>query len=185
MNIPPKGGRKHPDQPLVAINTKNILFICAGAFIGIEKIIGNRINKQTIGYDSTYKKQEDSDLMTNLSAVDFKKFGLIPEILGRLPVITYTDELDKKALKKILTEPKNALVKQYQELFRIDNIDLEFKDSALDYIVEHTMENKLGARGLRGTMEKIMNDAMFNMPNNNDKRQNLIIDLKYVKKQLK
>ena len=182
VSIPPKGGRKHPDQPLVQINTKNILFICGGAFVGIDKIIANRFNKKTIGFNSpTQNKLTDNDLMKNITPLDLKKFGLIPEILGRLPVITYTDELDSKTLKRILIEPKNALVKQYQELFALDGIKLEFKDSALDMIVEHTINNKLGARGLRGTMENIMNDAMFNLPSDTSTNE-LIIDKKYVKK---
>ena len=184
VSIPPKGGRKHPDQPLVQINTKNILFICGGAFVGIDKIIANRFNKKTIGFNSpTINKLTDNDLMKNITPLDLKKFGLIPEILGRLPVITYTDELDSKTLKRILIEPKNALVKQYQELFALDGIKLEFKDSALDMIVEHTINNKLGARGLRGTMENIMNDAMFNLPSDTSINE-LIIDKKYVKKML-
>ena len=184
VNIPPKGGRKHPDQPLVAINTRNILFICAGAFVGLDKIISRRCNKMTIGFDSpiTVKKNND-DILKNVTPLDLKKYGLIPEILGRLPIITYTDDLDAKALKRILTEPKNALVKQYEELFRLDGIKLIFKDSALDTIVEHTIDNKLGARGLRGTMEKIMNDAMFNFPSDTSIKE-LIIDKKYVKKKL-
>lgn len=184
VSIPPKGGRKHPDQPLVQINTKNILFICGGAFVGIDKIIANRFNKKTIGFNSTIQnKLTDNDLMKNITPLDLKKFGLIPEILGRLPVITYTDELDSKTLKRILIEPKNSLVKQYQELFALDGIKLEFKDSALDMIVEHTINNKLGARGLRGTMENIMNDAMFNLPSDTSTNE-LIIDKKYVKKML-
>ena len=184
VSIPPKGGRKHPDQPLVQINTKNILFICGGAFVGIDKIIANRFNKKIIGFNSpTQNKLTDNDLMKNITPLDLKKFGLIPEILGRLPVITYTDELDSKTLKRILIEPKNALVKQYQELFALDGIKLEFKDSALDMIVEHTINNKLGARGLRGTMENIMNDAMFNLPSDTSINE-LIIDKKYVKKML-
>ena len=184
VSIPPKGGRKHPDQPLVQINTKNILFICGGAFVGIDKIIANRFNKKTIGFNSTIQnKLTDNDLMKNITPLDLKKFGLIPEILGRLPVITYTDELDSKTLKRILIEPKNSLVKQYQELFALDGIKLEFKDSALDMIVEHTINNKLGARGLRGTMENIMNDAMFNLPSDTSINE-LIIDKKYVKKML-
>lgn len=185
VNIPPKGGRKHPDQPMVQINTKNILFICGGAFVGIDKIIANRVNKSVIGFTSTTKNSmKDDDLMKNITPLDLKKFGLIPEILGRLPVITYTDELDEKTLKRILTEPKNALVKQYQELFALDGITLEFKNSALDLIVKHTVDNKLGARGLRGTMENIMTDAMFNLPSDTSVKE-LIIDKKYVKQKLK
>ncbi len=185
VNIPPKGGRKHPDQPLVPINTKNILFICAGAFIGLEDKIKHRCNKSTIGFNVDSKhKIDNTNYMDQLSALDLKAFGLIPEILGRLPVITYTNELDKKALKKILTEPKNALVKQYQELFKIDHIDLTFTDKALDLIVDHTIENKLGARGLRGVMEKVMSKSMFELPSNNE-ITSLNIDVKFVKKYLK
>lgn len=185
VNIPPKGGRKHPDQALVPINTKNILFICAGAFIGLEDKIKHRCNKSTIGFNVDNKsKIDDKNYMEYLSALDLKAFGLIPEILGRLPVITYTNELDKKALKRILTEPKNALVKQYQELFKLDGINLIFKDKALDLIVEHTIENKLGARGLRGVMEQIMNKSMFELPSNNEIKE-LVIDAKFVNKYLK
>lgn len=185
VNIPPKGGRKHPDQPLVQINTKNILFICAGAFIGLEDRIKHRCNKSTIGFNTQDEQRvNDDNYMKYLSALDLKAFGLIPEILGRLPVITYTDELDKKALKRILTEPKNALVKQYQELFKLDGIELSFTDKALDLIVDHTIENKLGARGLRGVMEQIMNKSMFELPSNQDIKQ-LTVDVKFVKKYLK
>ena len=185
VNIPPKGGRKHPDQALVSINTKNILFICAGAFIGLEDRIKQRCNKSAIGFNKeNSKKIKDNNYMDQLSALDLKSFGLIPEILGRLPVITYTDELDKKALKEILTKPKNALVKQYQELFKIDNIELTFTDKALDLIVEHTIENKLGARGLRGVMEQIMSKSMFELPSDKEITK-LTIDTKFVKKQLK
>lgn len=184
VNIPPKGGRKHPDQPLVQINTKNILFICAGAFIGLEDKIKHRCNKSTIGFNSDKTTINEDNYMKYLSALDLKAFGLIPEILGRLPVITYTDELDKKALKRILIEPKNALVKQYQELFKFDNIELSFTDKALDLIVEHTIKNKLGARGLRGVMEQIMNKSMFELPSNNEIKT-LVVDPKFIKKYLK
>ena len=181
VNIPPKGGRKHPDQPLVKINTKNILFICGGAFVGIEKKIKSRCNKQVIGFntDNSNRKQ-DEEYMKEICPLDLKAFGLIPEIIGRLPIITYTDELDKEALLKILTEPKNALVKQYKKIFELDGIELEFTDDALEAIVEKTIENKIGARGLRGTMENIMTNAMFNMPSENEKK--LVVDLEYVNK---
>lgn len=181
VNIPPKGGRKHPDQPLVKINTKNILFICGGAFVGIEKKIKSRCNKQVIGFntDNSNRKQ-DEEYMKEICPLDLKAFGLIPEIIGRLPIITYTDELDKEALLKILTEPKNALVKQYKKIFELDGIELEFTDDALEAIVEKTIENKIGARGLRGTMENIMTNAMFNMPSENEKK--LVVDLDYVNK---
>ena len=181
VNIPPKGGRKHPDQPLVKINTKNILFICGGAFVGIEKKIKSRCNKQVIGFntDNSNRKQ-DEEYMKEICPLDLKAFGLIPEIIGRLPIITYTDELDKEALLKILTEPKNALIKQYKKIFELDGIELEFTDDALEAIVEKTIENKIGARGLRGTMENIMTNAMFNMPSENEKK--LVVDLEYVNK---
>jgi len=181
VNIPPKGGRKHPDTPLVKINTKNILFICGGAFVGIEKKIKSRCNKQVIGFnaDNSNRKQ-DEEYMKEICPLDLKAFGLIPEIIGRLPIITYTDELDKEALLKILTEPKNALVKQYKKIFELDGIELEFTDDALEAIVEKTIENKIGARGLRGTMENIMTNAMFNMPSEDKKK--LVVDLEYVNK---
>ena len=180
VNIPPKGGRKHPDQPLVKINTKNILFICGGAFVGIENKIKSRCNKQVIGFNSDNKQnKKDEDYMKEICPLDLKAFGLIPEIIGRLPVITYTDELDKEALIRILKEPKNALVKQYKKIFELDGIDLEFTDDALDIIVGKTIENKIGARGLRGRMENIMNTAMFNMPSENIKK--LVVDKDYVK----
>ena len=170
VSIPPKGGRKHPEQPLININTKNILFICAGAFVGIDKIIEQRTNKRTIGFESNNKKNkiDKESIMNKITANDLKKFGLIPEIIGRLPVITHTDELDKTALLKIMTEPKNALVKQYKKLFEIDGVELTFTDGALDYIATETLKNGLGARGLRSIMEDIMNKAMFDAPSNPD-----------------
>jgi len=183
VSIPPKGGRKHPEQQLVKINTKNILFICGGAFVGIEKKIKQRCNKQVIGFNSDEnKKMTDEDYMSKICPLDLKKFGLIPEIIGRLPIITYTDELNKETLLRILQEPKNALIKQYKKLFELDNIKLEFTDEALEYIVEKTIDNKLGARGLRGTMENVMNKAMYEMPSSDIKE--LTIDLEYVKKQI-
>ena len=183
VSIPPKGGRKHPDTPLVKINTKNILFICGGAFVGLEKIVKARCNKQVIGFNSDRNEQmKDEDYLENLNPIDLKKFGLIPEIIGRLPIITYTNELDSESMLRILKEPKNALIKQYKRLFELDNIKLEFDDEALKYIVDKTIEFKLGARGLRGTMESIMTEAMFNMPSEDKKELN--IDLDYVKKQI-
>lgn len=180
VNIPPKGGRKHPDQPLVQINTKNILFICGGAFVGIENKIKNRCNRQVIGFTAENDNRlHDEDYMKDICPLDLKSFGLIPEIIGRLPIITYTDELDKDTLLKILKEPKNALIKQYKKIFELDGIELSFTDDALDYIVDKTIENKLGARGLRGTMETVMTSAMFNMPSEDSKK--LIVDLDYVK----
>lgn len=182
VSIPPKGGRKHPEQQLVKINTKNILFICGGAFVGIEKKIKSRCNKQVIGFNSDSKKMKDEDYMAKICPLDLKKFGLIPEIIGRLPIITYTDELDKETLIRILKEPKNALIKQYKRIFELDGIKLEFTEDALEYIVERTIDNKLGARGLRGTMENVMGKAMFELPSSDVKE--LIVDLEYVKKQI-
>ena len=181
VSIPPKGGRKHPDTPLVKINTKNILFICGGAFVGLEKIVAARCNKKVIGFNSeTNLNAKDEDYMNQLNPIDLKSFGLIPEIIGRLPIITYTDELDKEALMRILKEPKNALIKQYKRIFELDNITLEYTDEALEYIVDKTIEYKLGARGLRGTMETVMTNAMFNMPS--EKVESFTVDLDYVKK---
>ena len=183
VSIPPKGGRKHPDTPLVKIDTKNILFICGGAFVGLEKRIKSRCNKQVIGYNSDVSKNmTDEDYMKELCPLDLKAFGLIPEIIGRLPVITYTDELDKEALLRILKEPKNALIKQYNRIFELDNVELTFTDEALEYIVDKTIENKLGARGLRGTMENIMTKAMFDAPSSDIKE--LTVDIDYVKNQI-
>lgn len=181
VSIPPKGGRKHPDTPLVKINTKNILFICGGAFVGLDKIIKARCNKQTIGYnaDINANKMKDEEYMKQLSPVDLKKFGLIPEIIGRLPILTYTNELDKEAMLRILKEPKNALIRQYQKLFELDNINLEFTDEALEHIVDKTIGNRLGARGLRGTMENVMNKAMFDSPSLDIDK--IVVDLDYVK----
>lgn len=183
VSIPPKGGRKHPDTPLVKIDTKNILFICGGAFVGIENKIKQRCNKQVIGFNSDVdKKLDDEDYMSKITPLDLKSFGLIPEIIGRLPVITYTDELDREALLKILQEPKNALTKQYKRIFELDNVDLKFTDEALNYIVDKTIENKIGARGLRGTMENIMTRAMFDAPSSDVKE--ITVDIDYVKKQI-
>ena len=164
VGIPPHGGRKHPDQDLVYIDTKDILFICAGAFEGIEKKIGQRYNQQAVGYTSQTKRLTDSELLSKVSSLDLRAYGLIPEIIGRLPVVTHTNELTESDLKQILTEPKNAVIKQYQELMKMDGIDLKFEDDALDLIVKHTICNKTGARGLRNTMEDVMAKAMFELP---------------------
>lgn len=185
VSIPPKGGRKHPEQPLVKINTKNILFICGGAFVGIEKKIAQRCNQNVIGFNSDIHingKMEYDELMSHINPLDLKAYGLIPEIIGRLPVITYTSELDKDALLRILKEPKNALIKQYKRLFELDNIKLEFTDDALEYIVDKTIEYKMGARGLRNTMENIMNKAMYEAPSM--EISELTVDLNYVKEKI-
>ena len=187
VSIPPKGGRKHPDTPLVKIDTKNILFICGGAFVGIEKKIAQRCNQHTVGFGASQERQiegktTDEEFMSKITPLDLKSFGLIPEIIGRMPVITYTDELDREALMKILTEPKNALVKQYKRIFELDNVELNFTEEVLNYIVDKTIENKLGARGLRGTMENIMTKAMYDAPSSDITE--LTVDIDYVKEQI-
>ncbi|MDR1553548.1 MAG: ATP-dependent Clp protease ATP-binding subunit ClpX [Prevotellaceae bacterium] len=179
VNVPPQGGRKHPEQKFIQVNTKNILFICGGAFDGIEKKIANRLNTRAIGYGTINDKNkiDKNNLMQYVSHVDLKSYGLIPEIIGRLPVLTYLQPLDRAALRRILTEPKNAIIKQYQKLFAIDKIKLEFDDEALDFIVDKSIEFKLGARGLRSICENIMTDAMFEAPSRQEKK--LRITLKY------
>jgi ATP-dependent Clp protease ATP-binding subunit ClpX len=163
--VPPQGGRKHPEQKLIKVNTQNILFICGGAFDGIEKVIARRVNTQVIGYNADTRDKYDRDnLLQYISHADLKSFGLIPELLGRLPVLTYLEPLDKNALRQVLTEPKNALIKQYQKLLSYEGVNLQFDDDALDYIVEKALENNLGARGLRSMIEIIMTDAMFELP---------------------
>jgi len=166
VNVPPKGGRKHPDQKFVEINTENILFIAGGAFDGIERHIAKRMNMQAVGYSTSAKRNSvlDEDLLTHITPSDLKDFGLIPEIIGRLPVLTHMNALSKEALRAILVEPKNALVKQYEHLFSLDNIKLTFAPAALDYIVEQAMHYALGARGLRSLCEAILTDAMFELP---------------------
>lgn len=168
VNVPPQGGRKHPDQKMITVNTENILFICGGAFEGITRFIATRLNTRPLGFvtnpDGLHPADVEKNLLQFVSAQDLKSFGLIPELIGRLPVLSYLNPLDKEALKKILTEPKNALVKQYQKLFDMESIELEFKEGALDFIVEKAAEFKLGARGLRSICEAIINDAMFEMP---------------------
>jgi ATP-dependent Clp protease ATP-binding subunit ClpX len=167
--VPPQGGRKHPDQKMITVNTENILFICGGAFEGISRLIGKRLNTQPLGFSSTANSLSPSDidkdnLLQFVSSQDLKSFGLIPELIGRLPVVSFLNPLDHTALRKILTEPKNALVKQYKKLFEMESIELEFKEGALDFIVEKALDFKLGARGLRSICEAIINDAMFEMP---------------------
>ncbi len=165
VNVPPQGGRKHPEQKMVKINTENILFICGGAFDGIEKLIARRVNTQVIGFNGSEKDKIDRDnLLQYLNHQDLKAFGLIPELIGRLPVLTYLEPLEFPALKRILTEPKNALTKQYKKLFQQENIELSFTDGALNFIAEKALEFKLGARGLRSICEAVMMDAMFELP---------------------
>jgi len=166
VNVPPQGGRKHPEQKMIPVDTKNILFICGGAFEGIEKRIASRLNTQIVGFGASKirDKVDKDNLLKYIAPQDLRAYGLIPEIIGRLPVLTHLDRLDRKALRAILTEPKNALVKQYIKLFKMDNIDLSFADGVLEFIVDKAIEFKLGARGLRSICETIMLDAMFEMP---------------------
>lgn len=166
VNVPPQGGRKHPEQKMIPVNTKNILFICGGAFDGIERKIAQRLNTKVIGYSAAREANriERENLLQYISPQDLKAFGMIPEIIGRLPVLTYLDPLDKDTLRKILTEPKNSIIKQYIKLFELDHIHLQFDEEALDYIVDKAVEFKLGARGLRSICENIMIDAMFHSP---------------------
>jgi len=183
VNVPPKGGRKHPDQKFIEINTEKILFIAGGAFDGIERHISRRLNLNVIGYKSIGKDQiSDENILKYINPKDLKEFGLIPEIIGRLPVVTYMNPLNKSALLSILTEPKNALVKQYIKLFEMDNISLEINKSALNYIVDKAIDYNLGARGLRSLCEEILNDAMFNLPGSEIKK--LVVTKKYAQDQL-
>lgn len=166
VNVPPKGGRKHPDQKFIEVDTSNILFIAGGAFDGIERAINNRLNLQAIGYNTNkeLKKVDSENILQYITPRDIRSFGLIPEIIGRLPVLTYMNPLDKETLSTILTTPKNALIKQYVQLFEMDGIELSFTQGALDFIVEKALEYKLGARGLRSLCEAVLNDAMFELP---------------------
>ena len=186
VNVPPQGGRKHPDAKMVSIDTKNILFICGGAFDGIEKKISQRYNLNAIGFSSQANEGKKNFDKTNplkyVSPADIKSYGLIPELIGRLPVITYMESLDGAALRRILTEPKNALIKQYEKLFALDGIKLTINDDVYDYIVKKTEDNKLGARGLRGVMENLMNKIMFNAPS--DDKTEVTIDIDYAKSML-
>tara|TARA_B100001248_G_scaffold236801_1_gene200384 strand:- start:260 stop:1525 length:1266 start_codon:yes stop_codon:yes gene_type:complete len=172
VQVPPEGGRKHPEQKMVSIDTKNILFVCGGAFDGIDRVIGKRLSTQAIGYNSNKKEKVDKDnLLQYISPQDLKGFGLIPELIGRLPVLTHLNTLDKDALRQILTEPKNSLTKQYVKLFEMDGITLSIDDEVLDYIVEKAIDFKLGARGLRSICETIMIDAMFDGPSNSENKE--------------
>lgn len=183
VNVPPQGGRKHPEQEFLHVNTQNILFICGGAFEGIERRIAQRLNTQVIGFNSVNKQKIDKDnLLKYVEAQDLRSYGLIPEIIGRLPVITYLDHLDRDALKRILTEPKNALMRQYEKMFELDGMKLTVDAEVLDLIVDTSIENKLGARGLRAICEAIMTDAMYEAPSTNKK--SFHITLKYAKEKL-
>ena len=184
VNVPPKGGRKHPDQDYIHVDTRNILFICGGAFDGIERKIAQRLNTHVVGYNSVQnvKKIDKKDLMQYVQPQDLKSFGLIPELIGRLPVLTYLNPLDKEALEKILTEPKNSIIKQYKKLFELDGVKLEFTPEALDVIVEKAVDYKLGARGLRSIVENVMMDSMFSLPSQKVKKFDVTPD--YVRQQL-
>ena len=184
VNVPPKGGRKHPDQDYIHVNTKNILFICGGAFDGIERKIAQRMNTHVVGYNSVQNvaKIDKNDLMKYVQPMDLKSFGLIPEIIGRLPVLTYLNPLDREALRRILVEPKNSIIKQYEKLFEMDGIKLSFEEDTLNFIVDKAVEYKLGARGLRSIVESIMMDAMFEIPSKRTKE--FVVTLDYAKNQL-
>jgi ATP-dependent Clp protease ATP-binding subunit ClpX len=175
VNVPPKGGRKHPDQDYIQVDTRNILFICGGAFDGIERKIAQRLNTHTVGYNSVQnvRKIDKEDMMKYVAPQDLKSFGLIPEIIGRLPVLTYLNPLDRAALERILTEPKNSIIKQYKKLFEMDGIELNFDEDALGLMVDKAVEYKLGARGLRSIVENIMMDAMFDIPSRKVKKFNV------------
>jgi ATP-dependent Clp protease ATP-binding subunit ClpX len=183
VSVPPQGGRKHPEQKMVSINTQNILFICGGAFDGIQKLITKRLNTNAIGYKNKVDEEEvdEENLLKYVTPHDIKKYGLIPELIGRIPVLTYLNPLDTSTLRRILTEPKNAIIKQYIKLFEMDDVELSFDKKALDFIVEKALDYKLGARGLRSICEAIMLDAMYEIPTKVEKEK-IVIDLKYAKK---
>ena len=176
--VPPQGGRKHPDQKLIKVNTQHILFICGGAFDGVDKIIARRVNTNSIGFNVNKQMQDDmkSNLLRFINAQDLKTFGLIPELLGRLPIVTYLNPLDSETLRAILVQPKNALIKQYTKLFDLEGIALKIEEPVLDFMVQKAMEYKLGARGLRSICESILTDAMFEMPSSGQKEFNLTLD---------
>lgn len=184
VNVPPQGGRKHPDQKMIPVNTKNILFICGGAFDGIERKIAQRLNTNVVGYSAAKEavKIDRGNLMQYIAPQDLKSFGLIPEIIGRLPVLTYLNPLDRTALRNILTEPKNSIIKQYVKLFEMDGVKLEFEPEVFEYIVDKAIECKLGARGLRSIVETIMNDVMFEIPSQQTER--FVVTLDYAKQQM-
>lgn len=184
VNVPPQGGRKHPEQKLIPVNTKNILFICGGAFDGIERKIAQRLNANVVGYSAVKEtvKIDRSNLMQYIAPQDLKSFGLIPEIIGRLPILTYLNPLDRTALRNILTEPKNSIIKQYVKLFEMDGVKLEFQPEVLEYIVDKAVEYKLGARGLRSIVETIMMDTMFEIPSHHT--DSFVVTLEYAQEQM-
>ncbi|NND05697.1 MAG: ATP-dependent Clp protease ATP-binding subunit ClpX [Saprospiraceae bacterium] len=185
VNVPPQGGRKHPEQKLIKVNTEEILFICGGAFDGVEKLIAKRLNTQVIGYNAKEKQLVDREnLLQYVNHLDLRHFGLIPELLGRLPVLTFLNPLDKKTLETILTEPKNAIIKQYRKLFHLEGIDFKITKGALEYIAAKAYEYKLGARGLRSICEAVMTDAMYEIPSKKDDIKKFEVDLRYVKDKL-
>jgi ATP-dependent Clp protease ATP-binding subunit ClpX len=184
INVPPQGGRKHPEQKMVKVNTQNILFVCGGAFDGIEKVIARRVNRQAIGFSNSEEDRIDKEnLLEFINPTDLKTFGLIPELIGRFPVLTYLNPLDAKALKRIITEPKNALMKQYVRLFEIDGVELKFDSDVLDFIVEKAIDFKLGARGLRSICEAILTEAMYDIPSKKDDMKEYRVTLEYAKSQ--
>jgi len=187
VNVAPQGGRKHPDAKMIAINTKNILFICGGAFDGIHKKIAKRLNTQSVGYTSSVNELEidKGNLLQYISPQDLKSFGLIPELIGRLPVLTYLKPLDRSALRQILTDPKNALIKQYKQLFKMEGTKLEIDEAVLNLIVDKALEFKLGARGLRGICEAIMTDLMYSLPSEEKPIKQFTITLDYALEKLK
>lgn len=184
VNVPPQGGRKHPEQQFIQVNTKNILFICGGAFDGIEKRIAQRLNTHVVGFDAARNvaKLDKSNMMQYIAPMDLKSFGLIPEIIGRLPILTHLEPLDRTALRRILTEPKNSIIKQYIRLFALDGVKLTFQDEVLDYVVDKAVEFKLGARGLRSLVETIMVDPMYEIPSKHVEHYEVTLD--YAKKQV-
>ena len=185
VNVPPQGGRKHPEQKFIQVDTTNILFVCGGAFDGIEKKIARRLNTQAVGYGQLRKERVDTDdIMQYVLPQDLKSFGLIPELIGRIPVLTYLEPLDRAALRSILTEPKNAIVRQYVKLFEMDGIALSFDDDALDYIVDKAVEYRLGARGLRSICEAVMMDSMFELPSRKNSKKSFTVTLDYARSKI-
>lgn len=182
VNVPPQGGRKHPEQKMIQVNTKNILFVCGGAFDGIERHISRRVKKNAIGYTSAQEEMiNDDNILSFVSPTDLKSFGLIPELIGRFPVLTHLDPLDQNTLRRILTEPKNALIKQYIKLFAMDDVKLSFDKQVLDFIVEKAVEYKLGARGLRSICEAIMTDAMYELPSSEERPEEFRVTINYAR----